>query len=144
MSKTLTTPEVTIGDLVTTIARSAVMAKADLLRADKAWREAESDTLEAFIDSGITTLSLLNDEGGIDRVTAEGMEEVRRTVDVDAALALLNADQLAAVVSQAIAVGAIDAAVTTGVIPAALAEQIIKVKQVKPSIRVTFNAKVGA
>lgn len=144
MSKTLTTPEVAVSDLITSIARSAVMAKADLLRADKAWREAESDTLEAFIDSGITTLSLLNDEGGIDRVTAEGMDEVRRTVDVDAALALLNADQLAAVVSQAIAVGAIDAAVTTGVIPAALAEQIIKVKQVKPSIRVTFNAKVGA
>lgn len=127
--------------MLASIARSAVMARADYLRADKAWKDAESDTLEAFIDAEVSTMLIPNEDGTVDRVTAEGMDEVRRTVDMDAALSLLNAAQLAAVVSQAIAVGAIDAAVKAGVIPEALAAQVIKTKQVKPSIKVTFNAK---
>jgi hypothetical protein len=141
METTLNTT-MTAGALAASIAKSAVMARADLLRADKAWKMAEGDALEVFIDSGITTVAVPNDDGGIDRVTAEGLDEVRRTVNLEAALSLLNASQLAAVVSQAISISAIDAAVDAGVIPPALAEQIINVKQVKPSIKVTFNARV--
>lgn len=139
MSTTLVAHKAT--DLLASIARSAIMARADYLRADKAWKEAEADTLDAFIGAEITTMLVPNEDGGVDRVTAEGMDEVRRSVDVEAAMTLLNADQLAAVVSQAIAVGAIDAAVKAGVIPEALAAQIVKAKQVKPSLKVTFNAK---
>jgi hypothetical protein len=141
METTLNTT-MTDGALAASIAKSAVMARADLLRADKAWKMAEGDALEVFIDLGITTVAVPNDDGGIDRVTAEGLDEVRRTVNLEAALSLLNASQLAAVVSQAISISAIDAAVDAGVIPPALAEQIINVKQVKPSIKVTFNARV--
>jgi len=141
METTLNTT-MTAGALAASIAKSAVMARADLLRADKAWKMAEGDALEVFIDLGITTVAVPNDDGGIDRVTAEGLDEVRRTVNLEAALSLLNASQLAAVVSQAISISAIDAAVDAGVIPPALAEQIINVKQVKPSIKVTFNARV--
>lgn len=138
---TITDQQVTTNELVLSIAQSAVQARADVLRADKAWKNAEADALEAFIDAEITSVTIPNGDGGVDRVTAEGLNEVRRTVNMEAAMNLLNSAQLAAVISQAISVGAIDAAVEAGVIPAALAEQILTIKQVKPSIKVTFNAR---
>ena len=138
MTATITTPTVSIA---VEVARNAIMAREEYLRAEGAWKDAETETLAAFIDESITTLTIPNRTGGIDRVTAEGLTEVRRTVDMEQALALLNADQLAGVVSNAIAISAIDAAVATGLIPQAVAAQIIKTKQVKPSIKITFNAK---
>lgn len=140
MTATLT-PTTATTALVLSIATDARNARADYLRADKAWKDAEADALDAFIGAEVTTLTIPNDEGGIDRITAEGMDEVRRSVNMDAALSLLNSSQLEAIVTQAIAVGAIDAAVKAGVIPQAVADQIITIKQVKPSLRVTFNAK---
>ena len=141
MTDTLTPTTTVATALVLSIATDARNARADYLRANKAWKDAEADALDAFIGYEVTTLTVPNAAGGIDRITAEGMDEVRRSVNMDAALSLLNASQLAAIVTQAIAVGAIDAAVAAGFIHAAVAAQIITTKQVKPSLKVTFNAK---
>lgn len=122
-------------------AQAASQAKAAKISADNAWKAVEEDTLAVFIDNDTKSVIVAEEDGTFTRVTAEGLDEVSRSIDMDAALALLNEEQIKAVATLAISLSAIDAAVKTGIIPAALAEQIIKTKQTKPSVRVTFNAK---
>lgn len=122
-------------------AKTAAQAKAAKVQAENAWRTVEDDTLAVFIAHGAKTVIVPEADGTFTRVTAEGLEEMSRSIDMDAAFALLSDEQIKAVATLAISLSALDAAVTTGVIPAALAEQIIKTKKTKASIRVTFNAK---
>lgn len=126
---------------VVLFALAAANAKAAKVFADNGWKEAEQDCLESFIDNGVKTAVVEMPDGTLTRVTAEGLNEVSRSIDMDKALALLNDEQIKAVATLAISLSAVDAAVKTGIIPAALAEQFIGTKQTKPSVRVTFNVK---
>ena len=109
--------------------------------AENGWKTAEQDCLESFIDNDVKTAIITTADGTFARVTAEGLDEVSRSIDIDKALTLLNDDQIDAVASVSISLSAIDAAIKTGLIPEALAEQFIVTKQTKPSVRVTFNVK---
>lgn len=80
-------------------------------------------------------------DGTKTRVTLEGIDEVRRTIDLDALSELIPATVLAEVTKTAIDTERFDAAVKAGLIPAKVAEMVTSVKQVKPSIKVTFKAK---
>lgn len=122
-------------------AAAASRAKAAKISADSAWKTVEEDTLATFIDNDTKTVIVEEADGTFTRVTAEGLDETSRSIDMDAALALLNDEQIKAVATLAISLSAIDAAVQTGIIPAALAAQFIKTKQTKPSVRVTYNTK---
>lgn len=128
-------------DEVLEAASAASSAKAAKVAVDNAWKGVEQDTLSTFIDYGIKTAIVAEEDGTFTRVTAEGLDEISRSIDVEAALSLLNDEQITAIATMTISLAAVDAAITTGLIPAALAEQFIKIKQTKPSLRVTFNAK---
>lgn len=122
-------------------AEAAARAKEAKIAADSAWRTVEADTLAVFAANETKTFVITEDDGTFTRVTAEGLEEVTRSVDVDAALSLLTDEQIKAVASLAISLSSIDAAIKTGVIPAALADKFITTKKTKPSLRITFGAK---
>lgn len=136
-----TTAHISSEDAVSYFALAAANAKAAKVFADNGWKEAEQDCLESFIDNGVKTAIIEMADGTLTRVTAEGLAEVSRSIDMEKALALLNDEQIKAVATLAISLSAVDAAVKTGIIPAALAEQFIGTKQTKPSVRVTFNVK---
>jgi Flp pilus assembly pilin Flp len=97
--------------------------------------------LEAFVAEGINTVLVPEDDGTSTRVTMEGLDETRSTVDYEALATLVSADVLASVSATVLDKDKFAAAVEMGIIPAKVAEMVTTVKPVKPSVRVTFKAK---
>jgi hypothetical protein len=133
------TPQVTrVSDV---FARAAAAAKRAKRAADTGWTNAEADCIEAFISEQITTYVYAEDDGTLTRVTIEGINESRMSVDEETALSLLNAEQIAAITKTVIDVDALRSAVAVGLIPERLAAQFTNYKAVKSTARVTFGAK---
>lgn len=135
------TPTYTTAPLIEVVARAAVQAKEAKEATARAWDDAEQDVIMTFIDNDMTSITLVEDDGTFTRVTVKGLEETRQTVDADKAAQLLTAEQFAMITKVAIDTAALNAAIACGAIPAALAAQFIDHKQVKPSVRITHNAK---
>lgn len=136
-----TTPTYTTAPLIEAVAKAAAQAKLAKDATARAWDEAEQDCIMTFIDNDMTSITLVEDDGTFTRVTVKGMDETRQSVDVDKAAALLTPEQFAMITKSAIDTAALKAAIECGAIPQALAAQFIDHKQVKPSVRVTYNAK---
>jgi len=135
------TPTYTTAPLIEAVARAAVQAKIAKEATTRAWDDAEQDTIMTFIDNDMTSITLVEDDGTYTRVTVKGMDETRQNVDLNKAAELLTAEQFAMITKAAIDTAALNAAIECGAIPAALAAQFIDHKQVKPSVRITHNAK---
>lgn len=134
------TPQVTT-PVAEVFARAAGQAKKAKRAADTGWANAETDCIEAFISEQITTYVFREDDDTLTRVTIEGINESRMSVDEDVAFSLLNTEQIAAITKTVIDVEALRAAVTTGLIPERLAAQFTNYKAVKSTARITFGAK---
>jgi hypothetical protein len=138
---TIHTTEITTTDIAIVIAKEAINAKRTQRVAEEGWKNAEQYVLEAFVAEGINTVLVPEDDGTSTRVTMEGLDETRSTVDYEALATLVSADVLASVSATVLDKDKFAAAVEMGIIPAKVAEMVTTVKPVKPSVRVTFKAK---
>lgn len=141
LMETITAIETTTTDIAIVIAKEAVNAKRAQRVAEDGWKNAEAYTLEAFVAEGITTVLVPEDDGTNTRVTMEGLNETRESVDYEALAALVTPEVLASVSATVLDKDKFAAAVEMGIIPAKVAEMVTTVKPVKPSVRVTFKAK---
>jgi hypothetical protein len=141
LMETITAIETTTTDIAIVIAKEAVNAKRAQRVAEEGWKNAEAYTLEAFVAEGITTVLVPEDDGTNTRVTMEGLNETRESVDYEALATLVTPEVLASVSATVLDKDKFAAAVEMGIIPAKVAEMVITVKPVKPSVRVTFKAK---
>lgn len=121
------------GTLVETLAAAAVMAREAKKAAEAAYAEAETAALLAMIDAGVTTLTLADGT----KVTAEGMDEVRRTINIETLAGLIPATVLDEVTERKVNLKAFDAARLAGAITIDVEAQVTTTKAVKPSLRVT-------
>lgn len=138
---TIHTPTVTTTDIATVIAQEAVNAKRAARLADEGWKNAEGYVIDAFVAENILTILVPDTDGTNARVTLEGLNETRESVDFDALAELVTPEVLASVTKPTLDKEKFAAAVEMGIIPAKVAEMVTTVKPVKPTVRVTFNAK---
>jgi len=127
------TPIAATEALVLTLAVAAVKAREAKKAAEAAYAEAEADALAAMVAAGMTTLTLPDGT----KVTAEGLDEVRRTIDIAALADLVTATTFDAVTERKVSLKAFDAARTLGDITIDVEAKVTTVKPVKPSLRVT-------
>jgi hypothetical protein len=132
MQKTQTQPTTT-EDLLTVMVTAAVNAREAKKAAEAAYAAAEADAILAMIDAGVATLTLADGT----KVTAEGLDEVRRTIDIATLADLVTATTFDAVTERKVSLKAFDAARLTGDITIDVEAQVTTVKAVKPSLRVT-------
>lgn len=132
---------ITTDALVVTTAREAIDAKHAKRVAEDGWKAAEANVLEAFTANGITTLLVPETDGTNTRVTLEGLNETRSTIDYDTLAELVTADVLAQVSKSVLDADKFAAAVEMGIIPAKVAEMVTTIKPVKPTVRITTKAK---
>ena len=123
--------------LIQFVAQAAVLAKEAKKAATEAFARAEGDAIDTMVANDTLTVMLPDDT----RVTVEGLNEVRRSIDVEALEALIPATVLRKVTKVAIDLTAFDAAVKAGLIDAATVEAVTGEKPVKPSLRITAKAK---
>jgi hypothetical protein len=122
--------------LIQFMAQSAVLAKEAKKSATEAFARAEADAINTMVGHDVLTIMLPNDT----RVTVEGLNEVRRSIDVEALEALVPATVLRKVTKVAIDLSAFDAAVEAGLIDAKTVAAVTGQKAVKPSLRITAKA----
>jgi hypothetical protein len=122
--------------LIQFMAQSAVLAKDAKKSATEAFARAEADAINTMVGHDVLTIMLPNDT----RVTVEGLNEVRRSIDVEALEALVPATVLRKVTKVAIDLSAFDAAVEAGLIDAKTVAAVTGQKAVKPSLRITAKA----
>jgi len=122
--------------LIQFVAQAAVLAKDAKKAATEAFTRAEADAIDTMVANDTLTIMLPNDT----RVTVEGLNEVRRSIDVEALEALVPATVLRKVTKVAIDLSAFDAAVEAGLIDAETVAAVTGQKPVKPSLRITAKA----
>jgi predicted RNA-binding protein associated with RNAse of E/G family len=138
---TLTTTTVSTEALVLIAAREAIDAKDAKRVAEEGWKATEAHVMDVFVTNGVTTILVPEVDGTNTRVTLEGLDEVRRTVDYTALAELVTPEVLASVTKSVLDADKFAAAVEMGLIPAKVAEMVTTVKAVKPSVKVTAKAK---
>ena len=141
LMETITAIETTTTDIAIVIAKEAVNAKRAQRVADEGWKNAEAYTLETVVAEGTPTVLVPEEDGTNTRVTMEGLNETRESVDYEALATLVTPEVLASVSTTVLDKEKFAAAVEMGIIPAKVAEMVTTVKPVKPSVRVTFKAK---
>ena len=125
-----------LNEILLESAKAAIQAKDAKKYAEEAYKNIESDTIATFVALGQTTL-MVEDT----KVTVEGLDEVRRTIDINALADMIPATVLAKVTKQAIDLTKFDEAVSLGLIPAEVVAAVVTEKGVKPSLRITAKAK---
>lgn len=123
--------------LIQHVAQAAVHAKDAKKAATEAFARVEADTINTMVGHDVLTIILPDST----RVTVEGLNETRRSIDIEALAEKVPAAVLFSVLKDAIDLAKFDAAVLTGAIPAEVAEAVTERKAVKPSLRITANAK---
>lgn len=123
----------TTEELLVVLATAAVQAREAKKAAEAAYAAIEEDLVMAFIDAGATTLTLADGT----KVTAEGMDEVRRTINLTTLADLVSATTFDKVTERKISLKAFDAARLAGDITIDVEAQVTTTKAVKPSLRIT-------